>query len=1800
MPLKAQNQQDFVCTCTNGDFETGTFANWSGQTGFCCGVVMTANGIVNGRHTIMSGNGLDPNSCNKVKVNSPGTGTFSARLGNSFVGAEAERLRFTFTVNPNNYLFIYKYAVILEDPGHPLSDQPRFEVSLLNGANQVIDPTCGHYLFVSGSNMGSQWKSCGSSVRYKDWETVGLDLTPYDGQTITIEFTTADCAQGGHFGYAYLDAFCSPLKVTTKYCTGANTAILTAPDGFKYVWTPGNLTTKSITINNPVNGTVYTCNMTSILNPTCKATIKSVLQPIDVVADFTTSSLCYNNVQFADASNTPVNTTISSWKWTFGDPPSGPKNAATISAPTHSYPADGPYNVTLIVTNNAGCVDTVTKQIVTIPVPDAQFTATSVCLGEPTLFNDNSTLKSGTITSWNWDFGDNTSSTQANPSHTYALPGPYNVSLVVSSASGCSDTLKKQVMVNPKPTPKFTTQSLCLNASSTFTNTSTITSGAIQAWSWNFGEPSSGPQNTSLLQNPAHAFSTCGGFNVKLVATSDKGCKDSIVTPVNVDCLPVADFSSVDVCKENPTSFSDQSTITTGTINNWHWSFGNTDTANAASPIYTYPACGAYQVSLIVTTGSGCKDTATKTVTVYCKPIADFTTNNVCFNQQPVNFINKSTISSGIISGYAWDLGDGGVSNIPNFTHSYPSKSTYAVNLITTSDHGCKDTVNKQITIFPSPKAAFTNSLACFNSSTVFNDQSTITGSVINSWNWNFGDGGKSAVKDPSHFFNMVSTYNVSLVVTTADGCKDSISQPATVNVKPVAAFSATQVCLNNPSQFTNASSIVAGNITSNNWWFGDGIGLSNQADPTYSYATDSTYQVKLLVVSNVGCRDSVTKPVLVYPIPKPNFTVNKVCLQNASAFVDSSHVKNGNISTWFYDFGDNSNSILASPGHAYAACGDYNASLTVFTNFGCTASKSKPVKVYCLPVADYMIPDVCITNASVFGDASSISNGTIQSWSWNFGDAQSSNSKNTTHTYKTCGSYQVGLTVTTSEGCKNTKIDTAVVHCKPVANFTAATVCNGNESVFTDQSTVQNSIVSNWDWDFGDGVQVSGKDPNYLYGNCGLYAVNMIVSSPEGCKDTIMKAATVNCKPNAEFSSTKICLNKTTSFQDQSSISAGNIVQYNWDFGDFMTGTGLTPAHKYVNCGTYNGVLIVTSNLGCKDTAMHPVTVNCGPTSDFSVTDVCLNNASIFTDKSTVINEVITQWDWDFNEPSSGIFNSSSNPNDAHTYAACGKYNARLITTSANGCKDTVVKPVDVYCLPVADFSTQAVCRKNPSPFTDLSTISSGTVSAYSWDFGDPASGILNSSASKNPKHVYTACGNFEVKFTAISDHLCTNTILKNSLVHCLPEPSFSAPGVCQNYTSLFVDNSSIYNDTITAWNWNFDDLSPASNIQNPSHLYASSGVYHVQLVPTSIKGCRDTLLQDVTVYALPKASFVADTVCFGTSMGFKDLSSAALGDQLIQWDWNFGDMNVSNLQNPSYIYGQQGTYPVSLVVTSNHNCVDTTLSNVEVYPIPVAFFKDSAKGCVPLDVSFSDLSTVQRGNIVSWLWDLGNGDFAGVKNFNYQYNPQITAPVIYNVSLTVTSEHGCVKTYSRPHAVVVNPLPVANFNATPPITSVFKPKIVFTDLSVGNGKLISWNWDFGDLNAANTQNASHAYVDPGMYPVMLIVQNQYGCLDTIRKMVDIQPEFTFYVPNAFTPDGDGINDYFFGSGIGISEYRMDIFDRWGNKIFITTDLKVGWNGKANGGKSIAQQDVYVYVVNLTDVFGEPHKYVGHFSLIR
>ena len=746
--------------------------------------------------------------------------------------------------------------------------------------------------------------------------------------------------------------------------------------------------------------------------------------------------------------------------------------------------------------------------------------------------------------------------------------------------------------------------------------------------------------------------------------------------------------------------------------------------------------------------------------------------------------------------------------------------------------------------------------------------------------------------------------------------------------------------------------------------------------------------------------------------------------------------------------------------------------------------------------------------------------------------------------------------------------------------------VANEGSHVWYDQSPI---VYTNWNG--GEPNNSGNEDCVQIYPD-GKW--NDLNCSSGGSKSVIE----VNLCPVTTItpSETSVCAGENVSLPTTTYLGSA---PYTYSWTSVPTGFTATSANPTVTptvTTTYN--VIATDRYGCLSQSNVTITVN-NPS-----TAITPNGPTSFCSGGSV-------------DLTAGAASSYSWSNGATTQTITVNANGNftVVSTDGNGCTATSAPTaVSLYDNPVAAFNNTAVCFQNANQFTDASSIGNGNISLRNWNFGDGSF-----SSQQSPAHTYATCGVFNVKLVVTSDNGCKDSISKITRVYCLPVADFSFTDVCLNQVMDFIDlslvpddtvNSSTPDDSVTAWTWYFGDGSALSTAQNVSHTYSNAGLFPASLISTSSNGCMDTIIKSVKVHPLPDAKFSTDNVCDGSTVPFTDLSTIAVPGLILYRAWDFGDGSpFSSVPTTSHQYSAAGPYTAGLLVVSDFGCMDSITKTVIIHPNPVVnFAADDTTGCAPLCISFQNLSVVSSGNIAQYTWDVGDGSPAvNSQNFDHCYaNLSVNSSAYFNVALTVTSDSGCVTTGIKNNYITVYPNPVADFSVEPPNTTLINPVISFKDASAG---VDTWIWDFGDGSTTVTTGlgypsipnpTSYTYADTGTYLATLITTTQYGCIDSAYKTILIEPDFVFYIPEAFSPNGDSKNDFFAGKGLFIKEYEMTIYDRWGNLVYKTTDVNQPWDGKASKGSQVAQSDVYIYSFTITDIRMEMHLFKGIVTLVR
>jgi gliding motility-associated-like protein len=1105
----------------------------------------------------------------------------------------------------------------------------------------------------------------------------------------------------------------------------------------------------------------------------------------------------------------------------------GPNGTGTNFASGKGPITVSPNDTTTYYLRREGECNTTADTTITInvrPKPTADFTAFETCEGKATMVFDSSTINNDSIVKYEWNMGDASTSNLKNVSHTYSSAGDYDITLVVTSKGNCTDTLKKSTTIYEQPTADFSIASVCLNELSEFKDNSSINGTATLSHTWDFGDGA----GASNLVNPEYEYQSTGGYTIELKVTSSDGCVDSVSRSTTIYMLPNADFDFDNACLGDDVEFTNKSKIGSGTLT-YEWDFNDGNSSTTTSPSNTYSAAGTYDVQLVATSNRGCTDTVVQEVETYGLPTADFNFASACEGDF-VSFSDNSSNPTNSKLTYDWDFDNGSSSNNSDPQVRYSTNGSYDVTLTVESAEGCVDDVTKSVDVYGAPSVSFSANKVCDGFATTFTNATTAADASGLSYIWRFGDGDTSLRVSPSHVYSAAGTYNVTLVTTSGNGCVDSTIIPVTVWNNPVANFRTANVCEVDSAEFFNLSSIASGSFSSL-WSFGDNT-TSARRSPKHLYAADATYSAKLIVTSTNGCQDSITQSISIYPMPEPDFTFNDQCNGDEVDFVNQTAVTTGTQYVWA--FGDGFGSTTENPSHTYLNDGTYNATLTATTANGCKeTTPAQTVTIHPRINLSFNTANVCDNDSVTFTNTSFLSSG-IATYAWNYGDGNGViGQTNAKHLYDTFGVYGVTLYGRTDQNCIDSIKAQVEVYAQPIASYTVASDCEGTFSDFRNTTIIPAGVRVTNIWDFSDGFSSNLGSPKHQYSTYGTYTTELVVVTNDGCIDTANRTHNVWPVPEAaflKFGSTtnevsELCIYETANYTDVSTIAAGNIVNWTWNFGDATSQSGLKNVQKnYILPGVYEVELVVESDSGCTDIATDKIEMLPKPSVDFTFRDTCEGFGVEFANQSTVAKGQMS-FTWDF-----GDNNKSTLREPTHTYATAGNYDVTLIGISTDGCLDTAgPKNIIIHEVPVATITSNIgvfeFCEG------DSAVLSVPLVAGYTylWSNGDTGN-----------ETVVTRGGVIEV--TVTSAFGCTNS--SQELITVWTRPTADAgPDVTisKGYSTELVGSGGLF------FTWTPGATLSDSLIQNPIATPLDDETY--QLVVEDSRGCLDTATVTVTV---------------------------------------------------------------------------------------------------------------------------------------------------------------------------------------------------------------------------------------------------------------------------------------------------------------------------------------------------------------
>lgn len=956
------------------------------------------------------------------------------------------------------------------------------------------------------------------------------------------------------------------------------------------------------------------------------------------------------------------------------------------------------------------------------------------------------------------------------------------------------------------------------------------------------------------------------------------------------------------------------------------------------------------------------------------------------------------------------------------------------------------------------------------------------------------------------------------------------------------ADFKSDTACLGTPTQFTDLS--VFTNIRPTpkyRWNFGDpSSGAANTStvkNPTHIFTAPGTYSVTQIV--QYECKyDTMVHTAYVPPPPTIDFAGNTLCI-GSNTIINPSVNPAGGTFVWTPG-GQTTSSITVSPTANTTYSLTYTEPIT-----GCTVSAATTVTVNPLPALNIAAQTNVLCNGGSTGSATvGIISGTAPyTYGWNPTGQMSA-----TATGLPVGTYSA--TVTDAKGCTNTITATitepAVLQAfVPIQNNI---ICNGGTTGWATATQLGGTAPYSYSWN--PSSQTSATITNVA---AGTYSVT--ITDNNGC--TAQNSVTLTQAPaitaTVTVVSNPLCFGQNTGVLSVAHSNGTAPFTYNWN-----PGSAATVSVSSLTAGAYT-VSINDAN-GCTANASATITEPPLLTMTLSSTpDHCM-----LGDGTTTISP----------SGGSGAYTYNWSPSAQNTATAtglsAGTYTATL--TDNNGCSVTS----NVNVIPLAVDTLQFVSKTNTSCNSGCNGVATLQLSStgngpytYSWNTV-PAQASLTATGLCAGVYILTVTDNSG----------CQDTM---SITITQP-PAITATLTSTN-TRCFGDNTGTATATISGGTPGYTYLWNNSQ-SNSTATGLASGNYTITI--TDANGC--SIDQAIQVNDAPQLIVNIPTpnaVCFGKTANVN--ANTVGGTPAYNYSWNTGQNTAAITTNTL-----AANTSLTVTITDNNGCTAQAVTEVTVNPLPIASFSsDETNGCAVLCINFNN--TTQ--NSISQTWSFGDNGSSTQSSPNHCYNKTGS----YHVTLTVTDNNGCSNTLTQNNYITVHPDPVASFTATPQPASILNPTIYF---NANTTAVSAWMWSFGDVisGTSTESNPQYTYADTGNYEVQLIVINEFGCKDTITEIVRINPDYVLYVPNTFTPNGDGQNETFMPLGIGVDSEHFEfyIYDRWGNMIFKSTNPTIGWDGKANGGALIAQQDTYVWKIINRDVLGKSHRYEGHVNLIR
>ncbi len=778
-------------------------------------------------------------------------------------------------------------------------------------------------------------------------------------------------------------------------------------------------------------------------------------------------------------------------------------------------------------------------------------------------------------------------------------------------------------------------------------------------------------------------------------------------------------------------------------------------------------------------------------------------------------------------------------------------------------------------------------------------------------------------------------------------------------------------------------------------------------------------------------------------------------------------------------------------------------------------------------------------------------------------------------HTYPSPGTYVVNLIVTNNFGCQSFFSDTVVIPSGPTADAGPdISICSGYSTPVGSSSISGQSYF----WFPATGLSnpnISNPVFSYVNNTGSPVTLSFTASATSGfCTAYDYVEVTVFPTPTVNVTSTnQVCEG------GQTTLTASGGTSYLWS-------TGETTQSITVNPSTTTTYTVTAIDNGCASQPLsYTVTPIPGPSAFITGVDsVCPGS------DATLSVTGGSSWQWSTGSTSQTITLNDLNIDSTVT-----------VVPFDQGCPGAPVSyTVYQHEKPAGDFLFNTACINDPTSFTDQSSIGDGSVIAWRWDFDDPNTGTDNISNMQNPVHTFSEAGTYNVQLVITSSNGCRDTAVRAVTVNPLPFVDFDFDNVCDGVEASFTDLSSSAAG-ISSWSWNFAGQG-TSTVQNPAFQFNGTGAFNVILTVTDVNGCLNTREKTILIHPDPTPEFSWEPGCFNSIANFTSASflNDPLGTTLDLHTWDFGDPNsgadnTSNDVTPSHTYSSPGTYNVTLTVTSSQGCETSLTRSISLSPVPPLQVQNDTV-CSGFGGTLLVTGGIQPNTTVTWF--LTPNSTNPIHTGNFYATPPAVQTTTYYVAMEDAT--GCLSPL-QPVRLVVNAAPSVQWAFSDTEVEIPNAIVEFNILQQLHGPIVSWFWEFGDGATSDQVEPVHQYTEEGEFDVSLTVVDDFGCTSSysLPSAIRVTKHVAVYVPNAFTPNGDGLNDEFFVVSRLVTDLTIDIYDRWGNLMFRSDNPNFRWSGVDLDGQPLPE-GVYTWMINAVEFTGERIKKAGSITLYR